>query len=230
VTLVQMVPISSSQDDYVLTPEDLPSSSPLLIYTATVVPISYIPDNQGGRESFVMARWLYNRVTNNKNVESKTVMSVIERLKIGSKKLPYILASNIEWTYVSSDFQPSSTTSNTRVTSEVELDVHLDSIEEKYATLTSQLPQKKPRINLHNPLDNKHLNDKTTSLNFADLILQIQKGPPSAGTTYAEPFSSTANYEDDTLINDNDSIEPSHVQPQNTKPDTKGKRARTTKK
>ncbi|CAG8570268.1 5602_t:CDS:2, partial [Dentiscutata heterogama] len=170
--------------DYVLTSEDLSSSSPLLIYTATMVPNSYIPDNQGGQESFVMARRLYNGVTNNKNIKSK----------------------------------PSSTTSNTRVTSEVELDIHLDSIEEK--------------INPRNLLDNKHSNDKTTSFNFADLILQIQKRTPSARTTYVEPSSSTANCEsssqntnqsipsrvthvedeDDTFISDNDSIKPSHVQ------------------
>ncbi|KAF0444384.1 hypothetical protein F8M41_003489 [Gigaspora margarita] len=56
VTLVQMVPIFSSEGDYVLTPEDLPSSSSLLIYSATIVANSYIPDNQDGRESFMMVK------------------------------------------------------------------------------------------------------------------------------------------------------------------------------
>ncbi|RIB00184.1 hypothetical protein C2G38_2235252 [Gigaspora rosea] len=54
VTLVQSVSISSSEEDYVLTPEDLSSLSPLLIYSAGIVADSYIPDNQGGRESFMM--------------------------------------------------------------------------------------------------------------------------------------------------------------------------------
>ncbi|CAG8790728.1 28275_t:CDS:2, partial [Dentiscutata erythropus] len=52
VTLVQTVLLSYSEGDYVFTPEDLPNSSPLLIYSAPVVPNSYIPDNRGGRESF----------------------------------------------------------------------------------------------------------------------------------------------------------------------------------
>ncbi|CAG8843029.1 17849_t:CDS:2, partial [Gigaspora margarita] len=42
-----MVLISSSKRDYVLTPKDLPSSSPLLIYSAIVVADSYISNNQG---------------------------------------------------------------------------------------------------------------------------------------------------------------------------------------
>ncbi|CAG8479930.1 9915_t:CDS:2, partial [Dentiscutata heterogama] len=53
VTLVQMVLISSSEGDYVLTPEDLPSPSPLLIYTATMVPDLYIPDNQDEDDTLI---------------------------------------------------------------------------------------------------------------------------------------------------------------------------------
>ncbi|CAG8617006.1 7782_t:CDS:2 [Dentiscutata erythropus] len=168
--------------DYVLTPEDLPSSSPLLIYTATVVPDSYIPDNQGGRESFVMARRLYNGVTNNKNVESKVIISAFENWI--KKTSPYS-RSDIEWTYVSSDFQPSSTTSNTR------------------GLLPLEQPMRNPPRQL--PIVNLHLRIQIK------VFLRVED-------------------EDDTLISDNDSIEPSHVQPQNTKPDTKGKRARTAKK
>ncbi|CAG8802750.1 25239_t:CDS:1, partial [Gigaspora margarita] len=48
VTLVQRVSVSSSEGDYVLTPKDLPNSSLLMIYSATVVVDSYIPDNQDG--------------------------------------------------------------------------------------------------------------------------------------------------------------------------------------
>ncbi|KAF0492585.1 hypothetical protein F8M41_021606 [Gigaspora margarita] len=41
-----------------------------------------------------------------KNNLKKTVLSVIGHLKIGSKKFSHILASNIEWTYVSNDSSP----------------------------------------------------------------------------------------------------------------------------
>ncbi|CAG8633219.1 4901_t:CDS:2, partial [Racocetra persica] len=117
VTVIQSVPVSYSNNEYTLTPDDLLNSSPLLLYFAFVVPNSYIPDNNGNRESFMLARQLYNGITNNKHVDSKiivsyinknnrysalknnlrkTVLSVIEQLKLGSKRLPYILASDIE--------------------------------------------------------------------------------------------------------------------------------------
>ncbi|CAG8503623.1 17202_t:CDS:2 [Dentiscutata heterogama] len=132
VTIIQSVPVSYSDDKYTLTQEDLPNSSPLLLYSAPIVPNLYIPDNNGGRESFMLARRLYNGVTNNKQIDSKvivsylnknncynalknnlkrTVLSVIERLKLGSKKLPPILASDIEWTYPTSNPQTSNTSS-----------------------------------------------------------------------------------------------------------------------
>ncbi|KAF0332775.1 hypothetical protein F8M41_021113 [Gigaspora margarita] len=73
--LVQAVPISSSKGNYILAPEDLPNSLPLLTYTTTIVSDSYIADNQDGQESFTLARWLYNRVTNNKNMDSRVIVS-----------------------------------------------------------------------------------------------------------------------------------------------------------
>ncbi|RIB25434.1 hypothetical protein C2G38_2031075 [Gigaspora rosea] len=218
VTLVQTVLISSSEGDYVLTPEDLPSSSPLLIYSAAVVADSYIPDNQGGRESFVMARQLYNGVTNNRNVESKiivsyknennrynamknnlkkTVLSVIGHLKIRSKKFHHIFASDIKWTYVSNEPSLSSTTINAKGISDVEFNEHFDGIEKKYATLTSQVLQKRQNtrhnINMQNS-SNKCLNNKTTSLNFVDVILQFQKGTSSSKKAYKGQSSSTNNF------------------------------------
>ncbi|CAG8665222.1 3723_t:CDS:2, partial [Dentiscutata heterogama] len=51
--LIQSVPVSYSDDKYTLTPEDLLNSSPLLIYSAFVIPNSYIPDNKGGQKSFM---------------------------------------------------------------------------------------------------------------------------------------------------------------------------------
>ncbi|CAG8821650.1 29627_t:CDS:2, partial [Gigaspora margarita] len=120
VMLVQAVPISSSEGNYILAPEDLPNSLPLLTYTTTIVSDSYIANNQDRQESFILARWLYNRVTNNKNMDSR------------------------------------SPASNTKVNSEVELDVNLDSIKEKYATMTLQIPQKRLKINQYELLNNNH--------------------------------------------------------------------------
>ncbi|CAG8456432.1 44421_t:CDS:2 [Gigaspora margarita] len=116
----QKVPISCSESDYILAPEDLFDSSLLLIYTASIVPNSYIPNNRGGRESFIIARHLYNG-----------------HLKLRPKRLPHILASDIEWAYLSDDSQPLTAFSAAKVVSQEEIDTHLNSIEEKYATLTS---------------------------------------------------------------------------------------------
>ncbi|KAF0399868.1 hypothetical protein F8M41_009649 [Gigaspora margarita] len=170
IILVQTVSISSSEGDCVLISEDLLSSSPLLIYFATVVADSYISDNQ--------------------------VLSVIGRLKIGSKKFFYILASDIEWTYVSNDPLLLSTTTNAKEISEVEFNKQLDGIEEKYAMLTSQVLQKRQNtrqnINLHNS-NNKRSNNKTTSLNFVDIISQVQKETSSVKIAYTRQSSSTNN-------------------------------------
>ncbi|RIB20642.1 hypothetical protein C2G38_2178835 [Gigaspora rosea] len=262
------VSISSFERDYVLTSEDLPSSSPLLIYSAAVIADSYIPDNQGSKESFMMARQLYNGVTNNRNVESKvivsyknknnrysamknnlkkTVLSVIGCLKISSQKFSHILASDIEWTYVSNELLPSSTTTYAKGISEVEFNEDLDGIEEKYATLTSQVPQKRQNtrhnINLRNP-NNKRSNNKTTSLNFVDIISQVQKGTSSVKTAYKEKSSSTNNFastsqntsqhipsratrvedeEDAAFISDDDSTELVEVRIQKVTPEIKKK-------
>ncbi|CAG8679835.1 23412_t:CDS:2 [Dentiscutata erythropus] len=163
VTLVQTVLLSYSEGDYVLTPEDLPNSSPLLIYSAPIVPNSYIPDNRGGQESFMLARSLYNEVT---------ILSVIRYLKIRQSKLPHLIATDIEWTYVPGDSSPSTPSTTTKVSSQRELDTYLESIEEKYATLTSQVPQKRQKLNIR-PSHTKPLNNKLTSLNFPEIISQF---------------------------------------------------------
>ncbi|RIB30939.1 hypothetical protein C2G38_2151319 [Gigaspora rosea] len=174
--------------NYIFTPENLPSSSPLLIYSAAVVADSYIPDNQGGRESFMIARQLYNGVTNNRNVET---------FKDRIKKISHILVSDIEWTYVSNDPLPSSTTTNVKEISEVGFNEDLDGIKEKYATLTSQVPQKRQNtrqnINLHNS-NNKRSNNKNTSLNFVDIISQVQKGTSLVKTAHTGQSSSNTNF------------------------------------
>ncbi|KAF0437172.1 hypothetical protein F8M41_004474 [Gigaspora margarita] len=242
VTLVQTVPISSSEEDYVLTPEDLLSSSPLLIYSAAVVADSYIPDNQGGRESFMMARQLYNRVTNNRNVESKvivsyknennrynamknnlkkTVLSVIGCLKIGSKKFSHILASDIEWTYVSNEPSPSSTTTYAKGISEVEFDKDLDGIEEKYATLTSQVPQKR-----QNTRHNINLRKSSSINNFASTSQNTSQHISSRATHVEDE-------EDAASISEDDPTELVEVRIQEVTPEIKekhGKNLRSSKK
>ncbi|CAG8724422.1 4399_t:CDS:2 [Dentiscutata heterogama] len=118
VTIIQSVLISYSDNEYTLTQENLLNLSLLLLYLAPVVPNSYIPDNNRGQ------------------------------LKLGSKKLPHILASDIEWIYPTSNPQTSNTSSNRTITSQGELDTQLESIKEKYAALISQFSQKRQRINL----------------------------------------------------------------------------------
>ncbi|CAG8771152.1 8642_t:CDS:1, partial [Gigaspora margarita] len=99
--------------------------------------------------------------------------------------------------YVSNDSLPSSTTTSTKVISEVKFDKHLDSIKEKYTMLISQVPQKRlntgQNVNLCNSSNNKHSNNKSTSLNFVDIISQVQKGTFSAKTAYTEQISSSNN-------------------------------------
>ncbi|RIB19889.1 hypothetical protein C2G38_2180715 [Gigaspora rosea] len=130
VALVQIVSISCSEGDRILTPGDLPESSLLLIYTASVVPNFYIPDNRGGHESFMMACHLYNGVTNNRYIDSKVIVS-------------YTNEHN-RYTSMKNNLKKQSS----KVASQEEIDTYLNSIEEKYATFTSQLPQKKQKIDL----------------------------------------------------------------------------------
>ncbi|KAF0496506.1 hypothetical protein F8M41_020948 [Gigaspora margarita] len=117
IALIQTIPVSFSDTEYVPTSSDLLYSSPLLLFSALVVQSSCCPDNEEERESFILARYLYNGITNNKHVPSnvivsyanennqyntiknnlqKTVLSVIERLKIGSSRVPHIVASDID--------------------------------------------------------------------------------------------------------------------------------------
>ncbi|CAG8733691.1 33339_t:CDS:2 [Gigaspora margarita] len=113
---------------------------------------------------------------------------------------------------------------------EFELDLNLNSIEEKYTTMSLQITQKRLKFNQHELLNNKYLSNKATSLNFVDLISQIQKGTPllKQPMNTNQKISSYASHvedEDDTLINDDDSTELLHVQPQSITSNTKGKRA-----
>ncbi|KAF0457492.1 hypothetical protein F8M41_001169 [Gigaspora margarita] len=120
VSLVQTVPVSSSDNEYILTPPDLPHSSPLLLFSAPVMQGSYYPDSGSGRDSFMLSKHLYNGVTNSKQIPSNVIIS-----------------SDIEWSYLASETQYSGTLNKDKSKSWEELDNQLDSIEEKYATLSS---------------------------------------------------------------------------------------------
>ncbi|CAG8815301.1 29668_t:CDS:2, partial [Racocetra persica] len=103
-TLIQSISIFVENDK--LIHNDLLYSAPLLLYSSLMVPDSYI-DNDSGRKSFELFKKSYNGVNGHKNLDtnmivsysneyrsynalkdnlSKTVLSVVGRLKIGSKK------------------------------------------------------------------------------------------------------------------------------------------------
>ncbi|CAG8604132.1 39340_t:CDS:2 [Gigaspora margarita] len=74
-TLVQTIPISTSTDEIEITPDNLPHSLPLLLYSAPVISNSYFSNNEFGRESFMLSKKLYNGVTGHKNIESEPLIS-----------------------------------------------------------------------------------------------------------------------------------------------------------
>ncbi|CAG8741414.1 14650_t:CDS:1, partial [Dentiscutata erythropus] len=138
-----VTPILSPDPDYIPTYDNLLNSLPLLLYSAMAIPGSYLSNNNRGRESFMLARRLYNGITNTKNISSKvivfyrnenkhydavknnfqkTVLSIIGRLKVSSNKTPHIIASEIEWIYVN-EAQSSSTSNKSKSQSHEELDL-----------------------------------------------------------------------------------------------------------
>ncbi|CAG8612817.1 13979_t:CDS:2 [Dentiscutata erythropus] len=173
-TLIQTVPISTSTDDVEITPDDLPYTSPLLLFSAPVVPNSHFSNNEFGRESLMLSKKLYNGVTGHKNIESevivsytnqngrynalkdnlkKTVLSVIGSLKIGAKKMLHIIATDIEWNYAGNE-QTSDNSNKGKAKAQNDLNNHLESIEEKYTKLNSP-SKKRQRTNLPTPLPSK---------------------------------------------------------------------------
>ncbi|RIB26565.1 hypothetical protein C2G38_2266581 [Gigaspora rosea] len=162
-TLVQTIPISTSTDEIEITPDNLPHSPPLLLYSAPVVSNSYFSDNEFGRESFMLSKKLYNGVTGYKNIESeviifytnqtnrydtlknnlkKTVLSVIGRFKVGTRKMHHIIAFDIEWNYAGAE-QSSNNSNKGKAKAQDDINNHLENIEEKYAKLSS--PSRKRR-------------------------------------------------------------------------------------
>ncbi|CAG8843676.1 32596_t:CDS:2, partial [Racocetra persica] len=114
--------------------------------------------------------------------------------------------------YLTGNLQPSNTLSSEKTSSQGELDTQLESIEEKYIALSSQLPQKRQKLNFQNS-SSKLSNDKTTSQNFVDVISQIQKETSSAKPSHIKSSLQIINNELEKLtsfIDDNDSTKPTH--------------------
>ncbi|CAG8672823.1 38234_t:CDS:2, partial [Gigaspora margarita] len=80
-------------------------------------------------------------------------------------------------TYIFNDSSLLSTTTSMKVISKIVFDEHLDG----------------QNINLCNSSNNKCSNNKSTSLNFVNIISQVQKGTSSAKTAYTEQTLSSNN-------------------------------------
>ncbi|KAF0557666.1 hypothetical protein F8M41_012799 [Gigaspora margarita] len=75
-SLIQATPVLSPDPNYIPTSNDLPSSLPLLIYSAMPVSGSYLLDSNSGRESFMLARRLYND-----NVSPINLMDILSQIQ-----------------------------------------------------------------------------------------------------------------------------------------------------
>ncbi|CAG8675329.1 21296_t:CDS:2, partial [Racocetra persica] len=208
VVLIQTVPVSFSNDTYILTSSDLLYSSPLLLFSAPVVQSSYHPDNEGGRESFMLTRRLYNGITNNKHVPSNVIISYVNENN-HYNAIPHIVASDIEWTYSNNESQSSSTSGKEKSRSYEELDNQLDSIEEKYATLSSQPSQKKSKLSLHSPTARKS-NDILTTVNFTNIISQVRLNQHPPKFNNINPIPENTQYDNSPNTNTN-TISPLHT-------------------
>lgn len=81
-SLIQATPVLSPDPNYIPTSNDLPSSLPLLIYSAMPVSGSYLLDSNSGRESFMLARRLYNGITSTKNIPSKVIFLIEMKINV----------------------------------------------------------------------------------------------------------------------------------------------------
>ncbi|CAG8746689.1 14148_t:CDS:2, partial [Dentiscutata erythropus] len=194
ISLVQTVPISFSDNEYILTPPDLSHSSSLLLFSAPVVQGSYHPATNGGRESFMLSKHLYNGITNNKQVLSniivsytnknkhynalknnmqRTVLSVIERLKIGTSKIPHIIAFDIKWTYLGSEPQYS---------------------DQEICYAFPPPLQKKPKLSSFQMFGRKISNEKQAFVNFMDAISQVCTNKYNSEPTNVDPTPENREY------------------------------------
>ncbi|CAG8578140.1 25303_t:CDS:2 [Dentiscutata erythropus] len=95
ISLVQTISISSSDNEDILTPLDLPRSSPLLLFSVPIIQGSYHSNNGRGRESFILSKHLYNGITNSKHIPSNIIILYLNE----SSELQYS-ASNEKLTSV----------------------------------------------------------------------------------------------------------------------------------
>ncbi|RIB07273.1 hypothetical protein C2G38_2214932 [Gigaspora rosea] len=90
---------------------------------------------------FIIARHLYNSVTNNKNIDLKVIVSYT------NKHNRYTSMKNNSLTYLFDDFQLSTASSAAKVASQEEIDTHLNSIEENRIPIPKKCTSvKKPPV------------------------------------------------------------------------------------
>ncbi|CAG8535879.1 445_t:CDS:2 [Gigaspora margarita] len=207
-SLVQATPVLSPDPNYIPTSNDLLLSLPLLIYSAMPVSGSYFSDSNSGRKSFMLARRLYNGITGTKNISSKVIVSYRNENKCYNA------------TYFSEGQSPSACDKSNSHSCE-DLDLHLDSIEKKYAFLNSTLFQKKQPTPLHSLFTKKSTKDNVSPINLMDILSQIQN--KTASTTSTPPnvnsvsLSSNTHHTPQTATNNNKSFLPEMED--NTAPD-----------
>ncbi|CAG8848752.1 10430_t:CDS:2, partial [Gigaspora margarita] len=183
ISLVQAVPILLPDADYIPTPADLSSSSPLLLCSATVVQDSYLPSSNGERE---------------------------RRLKVGSTNIPHIIASDIEWTYVS-NYHSMLSPNKEKAYSRDSLDSQLNDIEEKYALLTSSPSLKKPNAILRSFSAKPAPKVNTSTINFVDILSQVQNSSMQSNTrnpSYTPCFTKDQDNQDNPLSTSDTNIFP----------------------
>ncbi|CAG8521042.1 5668_t:CDS:2, partial [Dentiscutata heterogama] len=134
-TLIQTVPISISNDEIEITPDDLPYSSPLLLFSAPVISNSHFSNSE------------FDNL-------KKTVLSVIGRLNIGAKKMLHIIATDIEWNYVGNE-QISDNLNKEKAKAQGDINNYLEGIKEKYAKLNSFPSRKRQCTNFPPPSPSK---------------------------------------------------------------------------
>ncbi|CAG8666275.1 27321_t:CDS:2 [Gigaspora margarita] len=133
------------------------------------------------------------------------------KIKISSNNIPHIIASEIEWTYLSEGQSPSACNKSNSHSRE-DLDLHFDSIEKKYAFLNSTPFQKKQPTSLHSLFTKKSTKDNVSPINLMDILSQIQN--KTASTTSTPPNinsvspSSNAHHTPQTATNINESFLP----------------------
>ncbi|CAG8794445.1 3724_t:CDS:2, partial [Dentiscutata erythropus] len=149
ICLVQTVPISSSNNDFTLTPEDLPYTFPLLLYSAPAVTNSYKSNDNIGRQSFI-------------------------QFKLSPQsKIPHIISSEIEWSYTSNEAQSSTLSQNEKLKVCKDFNSQLNLIEEQYTAANSQASNKRKKFPSFSFTSNSSSN-KSPTVDLTTLVLQIR--------------------------------------------------------